>query len=318
MNKTKIAFYVGILTLLCCAFLSSVRIYAADDEERKEPLGPGDKINVRIPIEPALSGEYELDERGKFFLPILNEGGVDLGPFYVQGMTADEAEKLIEDRLGEYYADSKVTVELSSRGVRPGQSVSVFGVVEQPGTYRYFDGMRLLDLLIKCNRIGVEADLGRLALYRKDQPAQFIDARGVVDGTDMTGNVELLPGDYIIVPSQQTTMKMKIVVLGKVVTPGTVLIPEGSQILDLIGYVGGTTGRAAVARIYVIRAVDGKPIVVECDLKALLSRADLKQNIEIKNGDIVFVPETSRVDIKQIINDLVQLGLVKSVYNTVN
>lgn len=306
------ALIIVICILSMCAVLQAFQAAAEETEEQKFLLGPGDRIVVRIPIEPALSGEYTIDERGKFYLPILDEG-LDLGAFNVQGMTTVQVALMVKERIDQYYADSEVTVELVSRGVRPGEAVSVFGLIGSAGTYRYFEGMRMLDLLIKCGGLSDSANVRRVALYRKEDPVRYIDLTGLLDGTDLSNNIEVQAGDYIIVPRQEPAMKMKVIVLGKVGSPGTVYVPEGTQILDLIGHVGGTVGRAALGRTYIIRVVDGKPVIIESDLKALITRVDLKQNVAIKDGDIVFVPETSRIDINQIINDLMRLELIRTI-----
>ena len=112
-------------------------------------------------------------------------------------------------------------------------------------------------------------------------------------------------------------MQIKVIVLGKVSSPGTVYLPEGSQVLDVIAQAGGTAGRAAVGNTYIIRVVESKPVVIRSDLKALINRAELKENVEVKDGDIVFVPETSRIDIRSILGDLAKLNLLKTVVDQI-
>ncbi len=274
-------------------------------------LGVGDRIIVRIAVEPKYSGEYTIDERGKFYLPILDEG-LDFGAFEVAGLTTKQLTELLKDRLSEFYAQGEIAVELVSLGVRPGQAVSVFGMVITSGSFRYFEGMKFLDLMLKTGNFTDDADLTKIALYRDNEPIRYIDIRGLVNGTDLTNNIALRPGDYLIVPKQIPSMKMKVIVLGRVGSPGTTFVPEGTQLLDLIARVGGTQGRAAISKTYIIRVVDGNPIAIHADLKALLSRMDLKENIEIKDGDIVFVPESSKIDISKIISNLVQLDILRN------
>jgi protein involved in polysaccharide export with SLBB domain len=275
-------------------------------------LGVGDRIMVRVAIEPKLTGEYTVDERGKFYFPIIDEG-LDFGAFDVAGMTTDQATEMIRQRLSQYYADSDITLELVSLGVRPGQAVSVFGYVQTPGTFRYFEGMRLLDLLLRTGTFDEDANISRIALYRANKQIEYIDVRDVVSGTDLANNIEIMPGDYFIVPKKEPLMKMKVIVLGSVGQPGTIFVPEGIQLLDLIARAGGTSGKAALGKTYIIRIVDGQPVIIHSDLKALIDRAELKENVVVKDGDIVFIPASSRVSISQIMNSLLQLNLVRSV-----
>ncbi len=317
MKKTqfhKKHFLKNLIFMMLIAF--SVAIFSSlADGQTTTPLdvtlGAGDRIAIRVSVEPKYTGEYTIDERGKFYFPILDEG-LDFGAFSVAGMTTKQVADMLKERLNEFYAEGDITVDLVSLGVRPGQAVSVFGMVTTSGSYRYFEGMKFLDLMLKIGNFTEDADLTRIALYRGNEPIRYLDVRGLVSGTDLTNNIELKPGDYLIVPKQIPSTKIKVIVLGRVSSPGTIFVPEGTQLLDLIARVGGTQGRAAISNTYIIRVVDGKPIAIHADLKALLARMELKENIELKDGDIVFVPETSKVDIGKLINNLVQLDILRN------
>ncbi len=277
-------------------------------------LGIGDMLMVRIAIEPKLTGEYSIDDQGKFYFPIIDEG-LDFGAFEAAGKTIDQLTNMIKQRVSEYYADGDITVQLVSLGIRPGQSVSVFGHVGVPGSFRYFEGMRMLDLMLKLGSFGDGADLKNIALYRIGQPVQYIDVRGIVDGKDLSNNIEMRPGDYLIVSKPEPEMKMKITAYGSVNIPGTTYVPEGTQLLDLIARVGGPAQKAALGKTYVIRIVDGKPIVIHADLKALIDRVDLKENVVLKNNDIVYVPASSKFNIGQIVTALIQWSMIEDVFN---
>jgi len=305
---------------LICAAAYTTSVYGAEAQSsvsNKIVLGAGDKISVRIPIEPKYTGEYLIDERGKFFLPIVDEG-LDFGAFSVAGLTPEQAAELIKQKIGEYYADNSVTVELVSLGIRPGQSVSVFGSVSMPGSFRYFEGMRFLDLLLKMGSFLDDADVSRVALYRGNEAIRYLDVRGLINGTDFSSNIEVQPGDYYIIAKQIPATKIRVVVLGSVIDPGTVYVPEGTQLLDLIARVKGPAIKAAIGKTYIIRVVEGQAVVIHADLKALIDLQDLRENVVIKDGDIVFVPENSRVRISSIINSLLQLNVVDSVFGDLN
>jgi protein involved in polysaccharide export with SLBB domain len=280
-------------------------------------LGAGDKIVVRIPIEPKLSGEYTVDENGKFFLPIVDQG-LDLGAFKVADLTPAQAADMIKQSMDEYYNDSEVTVELVASGARLGQAVSVFGLVNNPGAYRYYNGMRMLDMFLNIRGFLDGADLSHIALYRGQEAVRYIDVRGIISGTDLTNNIEVKAGDYFIIPRIEPAMNMKVILLGSVARPGTAFVPEGIQLLDLIARNGGFAKGAALSKTYIIRIIDGKPVVIHSDLKALIDLQDLKENVAIKDGDIVFIPENSRVKISNIVNSLMQLSFIRNSWDTIN
>jgi len=288
--------------------LSTVAGMAASVDTRQ--IGQGDRLMVRVPTEPAISGEYTIDETGRFFFPIL-EHGLDFGAIEVDGLTLDEAEELVSKLMSKYYESPVVNIEFVAYGVRPGYAVSVFGAVQEQNTHRYFEGMKLLDVLIKSKPLP-DADISKLALFRGEDPVRYLDIRKMMDGTDMSANIPMQAGDTLIAPYTQPAMKMRVIVLGKVTTPGTMFVPEGTQILDLLGRAGGTVGRAAIGSTYIIRVVDGEPVIINSDVKSLMKFGDLKENIVLKDGDVVFVPETSRVDIAKVIQNLSLLNLIKS------
>lgn len=227
--------------------LSAIAGLAAGVDTRQ--IGQGDRLMIRMPSEPAISGEYTVDETGRFFFPI-TEHGLDLGAIPVEGLTLDKAEELVIRLMSKYYESPEVNIEFVAYGVRPGYAVSIFGAVLDQNSHRYFEGMKLLDALIKSRPLP-DADISKLALFRGDEPVKYLDIRKIMDGTDMSANIPMQAGDTLIVPYTQPVLKMKIIVLGKVMNPGTMFVPEGTQILDLLGRAGGTVGRAEIGRAHV-------------------------------------------------------------------
>lgn len=310
MKKAMVRRIVMSLALVPL-LISVVAVWSSAETDKEIVLQPGDEIIVRIPVEPRFSGEYTVNQQGEFYFPILE--GIDLGAFDVQGMRLKEVEDLIRQRIREYYVQDEVTVSLLSMGVRPGRAVSVMGAVNTPGNFSYYEGFTLVDAIIRSGNIREEADISNIVIHRKSSPTLNIDARNILNGTDMTNNIELRAGDYVVVPTMESHMKVKVVVLGQVDTPGTYQLPEGARVIDVISEAKGTIGRAGLGKSYVIRAVNGKPTVIHTDLKALIQRAELKENVEIMDGDIVFVPESSGFDIMNKVSDIISLNLLKNI-----
>lgn len=196
------------------------------------------------------------------------------------------------------------------------QLVSIFGQVGKPGVYPYVPGMKLFDLFVDANSITEKADLKTVRLVRDGAPVTM-DATEVLNGTDLSANIELKNGDSVIVPQQEPQAKIKIIVLGQVSRVGTVYLPEGSTVLDAIGAVEGLTGRAGAGKTYLIRMVDGTPTAVPVDLKALINRLDLAQNHILRDGDVYFVPDSGGIHISEIMQNLSLFNLIDSTISTV-
>lgn len=82
----------------------------------------------------------------------------------------------------------------------------------------------------------------------------------------------------------------KVYVTGEVTTPGVVPITDVPlTLVDAISTAGGGTPGAALQSVQVVR--DG--VARTFDVQALLTRGDMRQNVLLRDGDVVYVPESS-------------------------
>lgn len=79
-------------------------------------------------------------------------------------------------------------------------------------------------------------------------------------------------------------------VLGEVNKPGMYTIDRGSKVVDLLAMAGGVNAGGGDAAVLIKKdgseGKGGRPI----DLLALLQKGDMTQNMEVTDGDIVYVP----------------------------
>lgn len=79
-------------------------------------------------------------------------------------------------------------------------------------------------------------------------------------------------------------------VLGEVNKPGMYTIDRGSKVVDLLAMAGGVNASGGDAAVLIKKngseGIGGRPI----DLLALLQKGDMTQNMEVTDGDIVYVP----------------------------
>ncbi len=267
-------------------------------------LSAGDKIEVRIPIEPHLGGELTIDREGMLYFPVVEQ--LDLPPIKVEGLTIDEARMEIEKVLRKYYVDPKVTVRLITPGYKAEivRGVSIFGAVGSPNVYPFREGMRLLDLLLLAGNVTEEADISSVTIFRNEKEFFKLSIGKLLQGEELEKNILLNEGDFVIVPSIKPKGKIKVNLFGKVASPGTLYLSEDSRVFDAIAAAGGPFGRAAVGKILVLRVENNIPVTIFVDMKSAMKRGDLSQNIPLKSDDIIFVPETERPDVMKIIDQL--------------
>jgi polysaccharide biosynthesis/export protein len=84
----------------------------------------------------------------------------------------------------------------------------------------------------------------------------------------------------------------QIQVIGQVTKPGPLPYRAGMKVLDAVLAVGGLTQFAAGNRAKVVRTVDGHPQQLRVKLDALVNKGDMGQNLELRPGDVLVVPES--------------------------
>lgn len=80
-------------------------------------------------------------------------------------------------------------------------------------------------------------------------------------------------------------------VIGQAAQPSIVPYRMQMTLLDVLVEVGGLTELAAGNRTRIIRRVDGKEISMSVKAQDLLEKGDMSQNVTLRPGDVVVVPQ---------------------------
>jgi polysaccharide export outer membrane protein len=80
--------------------------------------------------------------------------------------------------------------------------------------------------------------------------------------------------------------------MGQVTHPQALAFREGMTVLDAVLAVGGIGQFAAPNRAKLLRTENGKETEIRIKLGSLLNGGDLKQNLPLKPGDVLLVPES--------------------------
>ncbi|HEX4240867.1 MAG TPA: XrtA/PEP-CTERM system exopolysaccharide export protein [Steroidobacteraceae bacterium] len=81
-------------------------------------------------------------------------------------------------------------------------------------------------------------------------------------------------------------------VIGQVVKPQALAYRDGMTVLDAILAVGGLSQFAAGNRAHVVRTEKGKQVEIKVKLDSLVNSGDMKQNVPLRPGDVLVVPES--------------------------
>ena len=106
--------------------------------------------------------------------------------------------------------------------------------------------------------------------------------------------------EYFKLPELNVYMKSygprKIYVMGNVNVPGIKNMDvDNMNVYAAIASAGGVDNKGRSKHIQLIRQIDGVLYYREINLDAFVKKHDLSQNIELEDGDIIYVPDSGKV-----------------------
>ena len=183
---------VLIAVLVSCSALFSVPVSAT---EKGEPyrLRAGDTVLVTVWREETLQKEVRVLPDGSITFPLV-------GRVSVSGLSTPEVEQRVTDKLQQFITDPEVAVVIT--GI-DGNRVFVLGKVKQPGPVVLTGPMSVLQVLSLAGGLDTFADANAIRVLRTtDSGNQLLPVRynDLVGGKNLDTNVQLRPGDTILVP----------------------------------------------------------------------------------------------------------------------
>jgi polysaccharide export outer membrane protein len=111
-------------------------------------------------------------------------------------------------------------------------------------------------------------------------------------------DIEKVLSEYVkspqvnVIVTQPASVFSQVKVMGQVTRPQALAYREGMTVLDAVLAVGGVGQFAAPNRTKLLRNENGKQTEIHIKLNSLLNGGDLKQNLPLKPGDVLLVPES--------------------------
>ena len=242
-------------------------------------LSAGDLLELKTlgTADPDLSPKLRVDEQGTINLPYA-------GSLQVSGLTAEESGRAIEARFREkdVLKDPNVSVTVLEYAT---QGVTVLGEVKNPGVYPLLGAHTLLDLISAAGGVTQNAGKGVTITHRGDADHPEIVSVATKPGSTATFNVDVRPGDTIVVSRAGI-----VYVLGDVGKPGGFLIENSDRltVLQAIALAQGTNRTASLDHTKLIRKTGTAHEELPIPLKKIL--ADKVADQILADGDILFIP----------------------------
>lgn len=158
-------------------------------------IGPGDQLEISVWRNPELSAKVPVRPDGKITTPLIED-------LQAVGKNPADLAREIEARLAKYIRDPSVTVLVTSFVGNATEQIRVVGQAARPAALPYRQNMTLLDVMITVGGITEFAAGNRAVLIRQaENNKQYsIRLKDLLKGGDVSANVEVVPGDVIMIP----------------------------------------------------------------------------------------------------------------------
>jgi polysaccharide biosynthesis/export protein len=156
-------------------------------------IGPADSLEINVWKENDLDAKVPVRPDGKISLPLL--GDVTASGFTPTQLAAD-----LSMRLKKFVDDPRVTVVVTAVNSR---RIYIVGEVVHTGAYPLLGNMTVLQALSGAGGFSPFASLKSIYVLRNQDGAQVklpFNYKKVIKGENMQQNVQLRPGDTIVVP----------------------------------------------------------------------------------------------------------------------
>lgn len=289
-HRLKTAIWVVFVLALMHVSVSATMIDAEQDnpgngqasstKDTPVPLkiAAGDLLHISVFDVPEMTQEVRVGANGKAQLALV-------GDVVLAGLTGQEAAETIarELRNRKLLLRPQVNVlikEFASQGV------SVVGEVQHPGVYQVLGPRTLLDVISMAGGLTNVADT-RITLKRRGGAEEKIMVKLKTDDPDtsLANNVEIYPGDLILVPRAGI-----VYVLGDVNRPGGFVMQDSGKItlLQALAQAGGASKSASLSKALLMRKNEQGYVTHKLDVSKI--EHGQQEDLELRANDVLFIP----------------------------
>lgn len=156
-------------------------------------LNPGDVLTISVWKEEGLEREVVVLPDGKIAFPLV-------GHIHAAGLTPESLQSAMAERLAPFIPEPVITVSVKETA---GNFVYVVGQVKQPGAFPVNGIVDVMQALSLAGGLTPFASSGSIVILRREGNEQRsipFDYGEVEDGGALESNIELRPGDVVVVP----------------------------------------------------------------------------------------------------------------------
>lgn len=158
-------------------------------------IGPGDNVNIIVWRNPELSMSVPVRPDGRITTPLVED-------LPAKGKSPTSLARDIEEELAKFIREPVVTVIVTGFRGPFSEQIRVVGEAAQPQALSYVQRMTLLDVMIQVGGITDFAAGNRATILRTSEGNKQYGVRinDLLKRGDVSANVEMRPGDVLIIP----------------------------------------------------------------------------------------------------------------------
>ena len=158
-------------------------------------IGAGDALNIIVWRNPELSMSVPVRPDGKIATPLVDE-------LSVQGKTSIQVAREVEKQLSKYVRDPVVTVVVTGFVGPYSEQIRVVGEAARPQFLPYKQKMTVLDVMIAVGGLTDFASGNDATILRSSEGNKqyVVRLKDLIKRGDVSANVEMRPGDILIIP----------------------------------------------------------------------------------------------------------------------
>jgi len=159
-------------------------------------IGAGDVVNIFVWRNPEVSGTFVVRPDGMITTSLVED-------IPVSGKTPTELARTVEEILSTYLREPVVTVTVNNFVGPFSEQIRVIGEASEPKSINYTQQMTLLDVMIRVGGLTEFADGNDAILVRVENGEQKqyeIYIEDLIKNGEISANVDVLPGDIIVIP----------------------------------------------------------------------------------------------------------------------
>ncbi len=198
MKKILQSLVVGlsmVLVAACSAPKFPPAPVSASSDDYNYIIGAGDTLNIIVWRNPELSLSVPVRPDGKISAPLVDE-------MVAQGKNSSQIARDVEKELSKYVRDPVVTVVVTSFVGPYSEQIRVVGEAAKPQFLPYKQKMTLLDVMIAVGGLTDFAAGNSATIVRSGEGSKQYSVRlsDLIKRGDVSANVEMKPGDILIIP----------------------------------------------------------------------------------------------------------------------